>query len=323
MPLILQAIHKEASASDPISLPEGARTFRVGRLEDNDVQINHSSISAEHALLKGSEINGVELVDCDSSNGTFVNGVRIERKELQQGDVVKFAYLAYRVVEGDALGSGEDAAVAPAEKAATPSSSTADLVAKVQALEELNRSSETQIEELRSRESQWMAEIESRKKRVEELEKENQATRLQLQKADEDANLQKDLIGKLQEESKERFELLSRAESTSGERQSEIEKLKATVESLQSQVGDLQKESGERLDRLKKTEATLAERSDELTRISAEKDRVARELNSEIEARQSVEDSLASRGRQCEDLQAQLEKSRTDLQGRGAEVLDR
>ena len=99
--------------------------------------------------------------------------------------------------------------------------------------------------------------------------------------------------------------------------------MKATVESLQSQVGDLQKESGERLGRLEKTEATLAERSDELTRISAEKDRVARELDSETEARQSVEASLASRGRQCEDLQAQLEKSRTDLQGRGAEVLDR
>jgi len=323
MPLILQAIHKEASASDPISLPEGARTFRVGRLEDNDVQINHSSISAKHALLKGSEINGVELVDCDSSNGTFVNGVRIERKELQQGDVVKFAYLAYRVVEGDALGSGEDAAVAPAEKAATPSISTADLVAKVQALEELNRSSESQLEEIRSRESQWMAEIESRKKRIAELEKENQTTRLQLQKVDEDANLQKDQIGKLQEESKARFELLSRAESTSGERQSEIEKLKATIESLQSQVGDLQKESGERLDRLEKTEATLVERSAELTRVSAEKERFASELNAEIEARQSVEASLASRGRQCEDLQAQLEKSRTDLQGRGAEVLDR
>ena len=189
MPLILQAIHKEASASDPISLPEGARTLRVGRLEDNDVQINHSSISAEHALLKGSEINGVELVDCDSSNGTFVNGVRIERKELHLGDVIKFAYLAYRVAEEGTLASGEDAADAPAEKADLPSRSTADLVAKIEALEEVNRSAESQLEELRDRESQWMAEIESRKKRIAELEKENQTTRFQLQKADEDANL--------------------------------------------------------------------------------------------------------------------------------------
>jgi len=46
---------------------------RVGRDEHCELQLPHTTVSSLHAELSLSN-DGVHLRDCDSTNGTFVNG---------------------------------------------------------------------------------------------------------------------------------------------------------------------------------------------------------------------------------------------------------
>jgi adenylate cyclase len=63
--------------------PEGHST--IGRTEENSIRVLHMSLSRKHARLE-CEGDRVVLVDLGSKNGTLVNGVRVDRFSLQDGD---------------------------------------------------------------------------------------------------------------------------------------------------------------------------------------------------------------------------------------------
>jgi hypothetical protein len=69
-------------------------TITVGRgKKENDYRLSGSQISRIHAHIYKRE-NGLYLKDEGSTNGTFVNSVRLsenEEKKLNRGDVVAFA----------------------------------------------------------------------------------------------------------------------------------------------------------------------------------------------------------------------------------------
>lgn len=70
----------------------------VGRQPDNDLVVDHNSVSKRHALLRWDEAqNCCTLRDLGSTNGTFVNSiVRIEREVvLADGDIVSFGEIAF------------------------------------------------------------------------------------------------------------------------------------------------------------------------------------------------------------------------------------
>jgi EAL domain-containing protein (putative c-di-GMP-specific phosphodiesterase class I) len=71
----------------------------VGRRADATLRIPRSSISREHAELL--LIDGqLHVRDLGSTNGTFVNGVRIyETRELGHGDLVQFGQVIFRVTQ--------------------------------------------------------------------------------------------------------------------------------------------------------------------------------------------------------------------------------
>jgi chromosome segregation ATPase len=63
------------------------KVMTIGRTEDNDIHIASTSLSRRHAkLLVGS--NAVIVEDCDSTNGSYLNGRRIKRHMLHDGDVL-------------------------------------------------------------------------------------------------------------------------------------------------------------------------------------------------------------------------------------------
>lgn len=69
---------------------------RVGRSAESDVALTDPSVSRNHALLDVR--NGTLVVrDAGSTNGTYVNGRRIETAELQPGDTVGFGKTELRV----------------------------------------------------------------------------------------------------------------------------------------------------------------------------------------------------------------------------------
>jgi len=60
---------------------------RLGRGPQNDFQIEHASISASHCeVVLGS--NEVTVRDCDSTNGTFVDGEPVTEAQLHAGEIL-------------------------------------------------------------------------------------------------------------------------------------------------------------------------------------------------------------------------------------------
>jgi pSer/pThr/pTyr-binding forkhead associated (FHA) protein len=77
--------------TDPTVVPLSSGGVRVGRDEENDLILHELSVSAFHAELVCLEDGGLGVIDLGSSNGTFVNGDRINRAVLKQGDRLMFS----------------------------------------------------------------------------------------------------------------------------------------------------------------------------------------------------------------------------------------
>src|SRR3984893_14051913 len=65
--------------------PQGTTT--IGRATDNDIVIPDVLASRHHATLVPSS-EGVKILDARSINGTFVNGTRVDKALLREGEVV-------------------------------------------------------------------------------------------------------------------------------------------------------------------------------------------------------------------------------------------
>jgi pSer/pThr/pTyr-binding forkhead associated (FHA) protein len=76
----------------------------IGRTDENDIVINHRSISRNHAkLTRELETGRYTISDLQSSNGVRVNGSDYGKVELRRGDVVDLGHVRLRFVE-----AGED-----------------------------------------------------------------------------------------------------------------------------------------------------------------------------------------------------------------------
>jgi hypothetical protein len=65
------------------------KQIRIGRNQDNDIVIDDSSVSRHHATIVQTT-NGFIICDNNSSNGTFINGIRIDDEtSLKQNDILK------------------------------------------------------------------------------------------------------------------------------------------------------------------------------------------------------------------------------------------
>ena len=72
----------------------------IGRDLSNSVSLNDPSVSRRHCLIKNGSSNGFHLVDLESYNGTFVNGVPVAEQSLTHGDQIslgdiRFIFLAH------------------------------------------------------------------------------------------------------------------------------------------------------------------------------------------------------------------------------------
>jgi len=95
--------------------PDGDQVFElrrgsaltVGRALTSDVPLLDPTVSRRHASLVADE-SGIELNDLGSSNGTFVNGQRVEHARITPGDVLTFGKISFNVSESPASDNGTD-----------------------------------------------------------------------------------------------------------------------------------------------------------------------------------------------------------------------
>ncbi|NUO65107.1 MAG: FHA domain-containing protein [Gemmatimonadaceae bacterium] len=85
---------------------EGEQTFElrsggtlvVGRALTSDIPVLDPTISRRHAEVAWDD-SGVHVRDLGSSNGTFLNGVKVETARLSPGDVITFGKVPFRLRE--------------------------------------------------------------------------------------------------------------------------------------------------------------------------------------------------------------------------------
>lgn len=83
--LLFRATHPRVETLQDFDL--SAPVVKLGRDSRNNVVLNHPTVSSFHAEIRNDGAT-VELIDLNSTNGTFVNGVRIKRQKLQLKDRV-------------------------------------------------------------------------------------------------------------------------------------------------------------------------------------------------------------------------------------------
>jgi hypothetical protein len=88
-----------ASRDLDLSFVPGGRRVNVGRGTDNDLYLNHTSVSKVHAAVRMDNLGTLLVADTGSTNGTHINGVRIpygEARPIAEGDVVAFGEVEVR-----------------------------------------------------------------------------------------------------------------------------------------------------------------------------------------------------------------------------------
>src|SRR5262245_24131972 len=68
----------------------------VGRAPNSDIPIIDPTISRRHAEVESTD-TGAIVRDLGSSNGTYVNGTRVESAGVSAGDVITFGKVGFRL----------------------------------------------------------------------------------------------------------------------------------------------------------------------------------------------------------------------------------
>src|SRR5438552_1850256 len=83
---------------ETLLIPLGPGVTHVGRGLAADLRLDEASVSRRHAILVHNR-TGARILDDRSSNGTYVNGRRIEQADLNNGDVLVLGRVVLRYLE--------------------------------------------------------------------------------------------------------------------------------------------------------------------------------------------------------------------------------
>jgi hypothetical protein len=77
----------------------GGRRLSVGRAKDSNLYIDNPTVSKVHSAMVMNREGNLLVADTGSTNGTYINGVRMkygEAKQIEDGDVVSFGDVEVR-----------------------------------------------------------------------------------------------------------------------------------------------------------------------------------------------------------------------------------
>src|SRR5678815_2802519 len=98
--VIARVTQQDSSREIPLIFKPGGRRLNVGRASDNELTLNHTSVSKIHAALLMTGEGTLLVADTGSTNGTYLNGRRIsygESRLIEDGDVVGFGDVEVRL----------------------------------------------------------------------------------------------------------------------------------------------------------------------------------------------------------------------------------
>lgn len=88
----------QPQGQEPMAFAITQERVAVGRDAGNDIRLPEPAVSSRHAVVI-TRMGQATVHDLNSSNGTWVNGKRIESQKLNHGDVVQFGRLSMTFVD--------------------------------------------------------------------------------------------------------------------------------------------------------------------------------------------------------------------------------
>lgn len=82
------------------TIPLTQDRVQIGRYEDNDLMLDHPTVSAYHAEVTLRPDGRYELMDRDSRNGTRINGTMVRAAVLKHGDQITLGALTIHYLVG-------------------------------------------------------------------------------------------------------------------------------------------------------------------------------------------------------------------------------
>ncbi|GGB14622.1 hypothetical protein GCM10011492_00330 [Flexivirga endophytica] len=86
------------AVADPAAEPE-PEALTIGRGRDNSIVLDDMLVSRQHVRITA-DADGLVLEDLGSRNGTYVNGRRVERTHLSEGDRIGIGAATFEVRDG-------------------------------------------------------------------------------------------------------------------------------------------------------------------------------------------------------------------------------
>jgi len=84
--------------TETLLIPLGREILHIGRGLSAELRLDESSVSRRHAILVPRP-TGARILDDRSSNGTLVNGRRVQQADLRNGDVLVLGRVVLRYLE--------------------------------------------------------------------------------------------------------------------------------------------------------------------------------------------------------------------------------
>jgi hypothetical protein len=135
------------------SWPLGEAALTIGRRPENSIVLDDPFASGRHAKV-GQDRNGYYVEDLDSSNGTLLNGQRVQCAALKSGDVIRIGNQELRFDDAGAEMAtqifsrplGGEAPQTAAPQAAAPSALLDELVGSIRSHRDREQQGREQIE---------------------------------------------------------------------------------------------------------------------------------------------------------------------------------
>lgn len=85
---VKEIVSKAGRSREQINIPLHAECKTIGKGADNQIRFTQDDVSRKHALLYKTPSGDILIEDCGSTNGTYVNGIKVQRQILRSGDKV-------------------------------------------------------------------------------------------------------------------------------------------------------------------------------------------------------------------------------------------
>ncbi|MGD8525588.1 MAG: FHA domain-containing protein [Thioalkalispiraceae bacterium] len=72
----------------------------VGRKPSNDIQLDDPTVSGQHAVFLN--LQNIYIEDLNSTNGTLLNGKKVNKRQLEHGDVVRIGHHEMKFINENA-----------------------------------------------------------------------------------------------------------------------------------------------------------------------------------------------------------------------------